>query len=330
MNSFGRLFRMSIFGESHGSGVGVVLDGCPAGLDLDVEDFTHDLMRRGGGRPGTTSRAEADFPRIESGVHKGKSTGAPIMIRFDNLDVDSSAYAEWCETPRPGHADLVARRKFGGYNDWRGGGMFSGRMTVALVAAGVVAKKLLAPIKISAAAVSVGGSEDIDRAVSEAVADGDSVGGIVECRASGIPMGLGEPFFDSVESRISHLMFSVPAVKGVEFGAGFSSAAMRGSECNDAFVSADGRTATNHAGGISGGISNGNDLLFRVAVKPTPSIVRPQQSVNLQSGEAVEITVTGRHDACLALRVPVIAEAVAAVVLADFMLLDQRLPRIVG
>ncbi|NYZ73651.1 chorismate synthase [Candidatus Micrarchaeota archaeon] len=333
MNTLGRLFRVSILGESHGECIGVLLDGVPAGLSLSAQDFLPDLERRKGGTKGTTPRKEEDAPLIKSGVFNGKTTGAPLLVLIENKDMDSSAYEKLKDTPRPGHADLVAKLKYGGFNDYRGGGHFSGRLTAALVIAGVVAKKMMAAAKIKAEAnvVEIGGAKDakgMERAIDEAVKNQDSAGGIVECRVNGLPVGLGEPFFDSAESLLSHAIFSIPAVKGVEFGAGFASARMKGSECNDAIVDAKGRTATNNAGGINGGITNGNELVLRVAVKPTASIGKEGGTVNLRTGKQEGIVVSGRHDACIALRVPVVLEAVVAIVLADLMLIEQKIGRV--
>jgi len=346
MNSFGKLFRITIFGESHGPCVGVLVDGCPAGLPLAPSDFASDLERRMSGPAGTTarreaditarieagitSRREADVPSIASGVFEGRTTGAPLAILFENRDVDSKAYESFRKSPRPGQADFVAFRKYGGFNDFRGGGAFSGRLTAGLVTAGVIAKRLIHPILVEAALVEAGGSADTEKAVREALGDSDSIGGIVECRAGGVPVGLGEPFFDSAESLLSHILFSIPGVKGVEFGAGFAGSRMRGSAYNDIIVSADGKTETNNAGGINGGITNGNELFFRVALRPTASIARIQPTIDLGTGKQAEVVAAGRHDACFALRVPVIAEAACAVVLADLMLLEERIPRVLG
>jgi chorismate synthase len=329
MNSFGRSFRLSILGESHGPCVGILLDGCPAGLALDEADFSADLeRRRGGGAPGTTPRREDDRPIFQTGVHQGRSTGAPILILFENKQVDSSAYEAIKTTPRPGHADWVALKKYGGFADMRGSGHFSGRLTTALVAAGVVAKKLLAPARVEARLLEAGGSADIDRAVRDAMAAQDSVGGLVECRVRDLPAGLGEPFFDSVESLIAHAVFAIPAIKGIEFGDGFQACRMRGSQVNDLLEDAGGRTGSNHAGGINGGISNGNELLFRVAVKPTSSIRAPQRTLDLATNQPTVLSMGGRHDACIALRAPVVVEAMAAAVLADLLLQEGLLPRI--
>ena len=329
MNAFGHAFRLSILGESHGPCVGILIDGCPAGLPLEPEEFMVDLeRRRGGGAVGTTPRREDDRPLLQSGVHQGRSTGAPILITFENASVDSSAYEAIKHIPRPGHADWVALHKYGGHADLRGSGHFSGRLTAALVAAGVVAKKLLGSAQVSARLLEVGGSTDIEGTIQAAMAAGDSVGGIVECRVEGLPAGLGEPFFDSVESLISHAVFAIPAIKGIEFGDGFAACALRGSQVNDALEDAQGRTRSNHAGGINGGISNGNPLLFRVGVKPTSSIRAAQQTLDLRSNAPTSLTMGGRHDTCIALRVPVVLEAVTAAVLVDLMVREGRLPRV--
>ncbi len=329
MNAFGRLFRIQVIGESHGELVGVVIDGCPAGLPLSTDDFSADIERRRGGvQKGTTPRQESDLPRLTTGVFRGKTTGAPLTILFANENVRSSDYEKNRSIPRPGHADFVAHQKFGGHEDFRGSGHFSGRLTLCLVAAGVVAKKILSGIRIQAALIEVGGLPSVEAGIERAIEQKDSVGGIVECRVEGLPIGLGEPFFDSVESLLSHVVFSIPAVKGIEFGSGFAAARMTGSVHNDPIVAADGTTATNHAGGIVGGLTNGNPLVFRLAIKPTSSTPREQTSMNWETGEAETFSVKGRHDLCIALRVPVVAEAAAALVLADLMLLEQRIPRV--
>lgn len=319
MNTFGRFFRVSISGESHGESVGVLIDGCPPGISLSESEFDRDLERRRSGAAGTTPRREPDVPSIKSGVMNGKTTGAPILIFFENRQADSNVYEQIRYTPRPGHADFTAWKKYRGYNDYRGGGHFSGRLTVGLVAAGVIAKKLTGSIAYEAKLIEAGASREIGRAVEAAMRDKDSIGGIVECRIRDVPAGLGEPFFDSVESLIGHVVFSIPAVKGIEFGAGFAGSKMRGSEHNDEILDRSGKTKTNNAGGINGGITNGNDIIFRVAVKPTSSIGVPQSTIDLRNGETVQLMVTGRHDACIALRMPVIIEAAAAIVFADLM-----------
>jgi chorismate synthase len=328
MNTFGRLFRISIFGESHGKAVGITIDGCPAGLPVSAEDFTADLTRRKSGAKGTTPRTEADEPHFISGIFQGKTTGAPLTILFENTNIKPKDYSNLREQPRPGHADFVAQQKFGGYGDYSGGGHFSGRLTVALVAAGVIAKKIINPIKVDAKILEVGGQKDISAAIDEAVANKDSIGGLIECTATQMPVGLGEPFFDSVESLISHIIFAIPATKGIEFGSGFAAARMKGSGHNDLIVSADGQTKTNHAAGINGGISNGNNLVFRVAVKPTSSIGLAQNTFNFENNAIEELKVEGRHDACIALRIPPVIEAATAIVLADLMLLEQKVKRV--
>lgn len=322
MNTFGRLFRISIFGESHGTGAGVTIDGCPAGLSLVFSDFEEALNRRRSGAKGTTPRKEADLPRIMSGVFNDHTTGAPITIFFENTNTRSRDYAALRDTPRPGHADFVAGKKFGGYEDYRGGGHFSGRLTLGLVAAGVIAQKLIQPVSVQATLVSVGGNPNIEEAVEQAVEKRDSLGGLISCTASNMPVGLGEPFFDSAESVLSHMLFSIPAIKGVEFGSGFAAAAMWGSEHNDKLVSVTGKTSTNYAGGINGGITNGNDLTFRVAVKPTSSTHQVQHTMNIRTGEMTDLEIEGRHDTCIALRVPVVVEAATAIVLADLMMIE--------
>ncbi|HEX4374685.1 MAG TPA: chorismate synthase [Puia sp.] len=499
MNSFGRIFRISIFGESHGESVGIVIDGCPAGLSLTVEDFLEDLERRKGGmQKGTTPRKEDDLPIFKSGIFNNKTTGAPITILFENKNTRSGDYEKQRSVPRPGHADFVGHAKFGGFEDYRGGGHFSGRLTVALVAAGVIAKKLLTltspltplqrrgeqhldkiqnsdqpgyitstseqwknliehakanrknlteaeeklwqelrnrkiegfkfrrqhpvagyipdfvclekkliievdgeyhngeeqtkfdklreqwlneheysmlrftnneiinslnsaiekiseilsaksnlnlindspsplerrqggevEIKVLSTILEVGGETDIEKGLQKAIDAKDSIGGIIECRVNNLPIGLGEPFFDSVESVLSHAVLAIPAVRGIEFGTGFAAAKMFGSQHNDAIENMDGKTKTNHAGGVVGGITNGNELVFRIAIKPTSSTPKEQQTLNWETKEIENFSVKGRHDLCIALRVPVILEAVTAIVLTDLMMIEQKIPRIV-
>jgi len=329
LNSFGRIFRVSIFGESHGEGVGIIVDGCPAGLPLTVDDFLVDMERRKGGmQKGTTPRKEDDLPIFKSGIFNHKTTGAPIAILFENKNTRSGDYEKQRAVPRPGHADFVAHEKFGGNEDYRGGGHFSGRLTVAIVAAGVIAKKLLSNSSVVSTILEVGGETDIEKGLQKAIDAKDSIGGIVECRVSNLPTGLGEPFFDSVESVLSHAVFAIPAVRGVEFGTGFAAAKMFGSEHNDAIENMEGKTKTNHAGGVVGGITNGNELVFRIAVKPTSSTPKEQQTLNWETKEIEPFSVKGRHDLCIALRVPVVLEAVTAIVLADLMLLEQKVTRV--
>lgn len=320
MNHFGRNFRITIFGESHGPALGVVMDGVPAGIPLSAADFESDLSRRRGGNgTGTTPRKETDFPEIISGLYGNHTTGAPLTVIFRNENTRSGDYAHLVDHPRPSHADLVAAQKYGN-NDPRGGGHFSGRVTLGLVAAGVVAKKILSGVRVSSGIIEIGGNRDpgqFERIIADAVKEGDSVGGVIECRASGVPAGWGEPFFDSVESVASHLFFSIPGVKGVEFGSGFKGATLRGSENNDPIVDARGTTATNHSGGINGGITNGNEIVARIAVKPTASIGREQSTWNFAIGCMEPLKIGGRHDACIALRAAVVAESALAITLAD-------------
>jgi chorismate synthase len=328
MNSFGRIFRVNIYGESHGPSLGIVIDGCPAGIPLEKSSFEPDIQRRNPTLSGTTARKEPDRPQLLSGVFEGQTTGSPIHVSFVNKDMDPSVYESIKGVPRPGHADFTAQKKFGGFHDYRGGGHFSGRLTLGIVAAGVVAKKILSPISIHARITEAGGSTKIQEAIDAAQKKQDSIGGIVECVCRGILPGLGEPFFDSVESLLSHILFAIPAIKGVEFGAGFRSVRMTGSEHNDLILDTNGTTETNFSGGINGGLSNGNPIQFRVAVKPTPSISQKQRTINTKTGQPTDLEVEGRHDTCIALRVPVIVEAATAIVLTDLMLLAQQTPRI--
>lgn len=331
MNAFGKLFRVSIVGESHGPAVGVVLDGVPAGLPLDAADFLQDIERRKGGvLKGTTPRKEDDLPIFQTGVFQGKATGAPLTILFENKNTRSGDYEKQRSVPRPGHADFVAHQKFGGFEDFRGGGHFSGRLTVGLVAAGVVGKKILEGITIQSTILEIGGEADLEKGLQKAIDAKDSIGGIVECRVNGLPPTLGEPFFDSVESLISHAVFAIPAVRGIEFGTGFQAARMFGTEHNDAIEDNTGKTRTNHAGGVVGGITNGNELVFRIAIKPTSSTPKDQFTLNWETGAQELFSVKGRHDLCIALRVPVVLEAVTAMVITDLMMQVHKVPRVWG
>lgn len=365
MNSFGRIFRITLYGESHQKEVGVVIDGVIPGIDLNVEDFVVDLNRRKYGEIfsfATTSRKESDIPVIKSGLFNGKTTGAPLTISFENKNIDSKAYEYLKKTPRPGHADFTSFIKFKGFNDYRGGGCFSGRLTLPLVAAGVIAKKILKrfeekininTIEINAKLIEIGGIKIEDNAIKrngvenneikkkkiedykikdnkkiedllfKIKKEGDSTGGIIKCTIKNLPAGLGEPFFDSFESVLSHMIFSIPGIKGIEFGAGFSIAKMKGSEANDEIIDINGKTKTNNSGGINGGLSNGNDITFKVAVKPASSISKEQNTINLETKEKTKIKVNGSHDTCFALRVPVVIEAAAAIVAVDFMMLNE-------
>jgi chorismate synthase len=328
MNSFGRNFRVHIFGESHGPMVGITIDGCLPGIPISESDFADDLYRRKGGvLAGTTSRTETDKPIFLSGVFNGFTTGAPLTIAFENNNTQSKDYDSIRTIPRPGHADFVATKKFDGFEDYRGGGHFSGRLTVCLVAAGVVAKKMIAkkteqsPIQILAEIIEVGGIADVEKAIELAIENQDSIGGIISCKVKNLPIANGSPFFDSIESLISHAVFSIPAIKGIEFGSGFSAAKMNGSEHNDSIINESGATSSNHAGGISGGLSNGNDIEFRVVVKPTSSTPKMQESYNIVTNQIEPFAIKGRHDLCIALRVPPVLEAVTALVVTDLLML---------
>ena len=349
MNTFGRKFRVSIFGESHGEAIGVVLDGVPAGLELSEEDFVKDIDRRRSGAKGTTPRKESDKPQIVSGVYEGHTTGAPLTILFRNENTKSQDYSLFAAMPRPGHADLTAALKWDDCQDPRGGGHFSGRLTLPVVAAGVVAKKIIADAtilddtpcnEISARIVELGGIpaetsaqegdpclSDIQKtwqdAIDVAIKEGDSLGAVIECTVPDVDPGYGEPFWDSVDSVLAHGVFSIPGVRGVEFGDGFKAAAMKGSQHNDP-IGADGRPVRNGAGGINGGITNGAPIVFRAAFKPTSSIRKAQETFNFATGKMDSLEVPGRHDVCFALRAPVVVEAVTAITLADLILISRQ------
>jgi len=314
-NTFGELFRVTTFGESHGPAMGCVIDGCPAGLELSVNDIEAELARR---RPGAAygSRDESDKPEILSGVFEGKTLGSPIAIIVRNENQNSKDYEELKDIYRPGHADFTWDAKFG-FRDYRGGGRSSGRETLCRVAAGAVAKKLLSlkGIKINACA-------DINGSIEEARSDNDSIGGIVSCQISGLSAGLGEPVFDKLDARLAAAILSIGACKGIEFGAGFAASQMKGSENNDLPANEGGfQYATNNAGGILGGISTGQDIVFKAAFKPTPSIGKKQKAYD-KDGNIREIEIKGRHDVCIVPRVVVVVEAMAALVLADSLLLS--------
>lgn len=320
MNTFGRIFRLSILGESHGYGAGIVIDGCPPGVPFVEDDMKPDLTRRKSGRPGTTPRREADEPHIFSGTFNGFTTGAPITILFHNTNTRSRDYTRFVAAPRPGHADFVARHKYKGFTDYRGGGHFSGRVSLGLVAAGALAKKVMSPMAVSSEILEIGGAKDYEPLIERAVEEHDSLGGIIEVRVDRVPVGLGEPFFDAAESLLAHMVFAVPATRGIEFGTGFAAARMKGSEHNDWIVSQKGKTQTNHAGGINGGITNGNQVVFRVPIKPTSSVAKPQDTFNFEKGDVDTLLVEGRHDACITLRIQPVLEAATAIVMTDLLL----------
>ena len=314
MDRFGHRFQLEIFGASHAPSVGVTLRGVPAGLPVEAADFTADLLRRKSGAPGTTPRIEDDRPLIED----RRAIDGTLTISFANRNYRDADYKDFTAIPRPGHADFVSLAKYGSLRD----GWFSGRMTLPLVAAGVVAKKIISPLHVEARLTEVGGipaddAEAVRHLLDEVLREGDSLGGIVECRCTGVPVGLGEPFFDSLESLLAHAVFSIPGIRGIAFGDGFAAARMKGSEHNDPFIDAAGHTARNGAGGINGGISNGNPIVFRVAVKPTSSIAQPQESFDFAAGEVRALSAGGRHDVCFALRVPPVVEAMTALCLAQ-------------
>jgi len=320
MNTFGRIFRVAIFGESHGDEIGVVLDGVPEGMELGTEDFREDIARRAPKGNAGTARRESDEPLILSGLFDGVTTGAPLAIAFRNADVRPDDYESFDAIPRPGHADYTASVKWDWSNDPRGGGHLSGRLTLPIVAAGVVAKKVLEGMTFQSRIVELGGLKDPsawDAAIESAASEGDSLGAIVECRVEGVPIGLGEPFWDSVESLLSHAIFSIPGVRGIEFGDGFAASAMKGSEHNDPFGPQG--PLKNGSGGINGGITNGASLVLRVAVKPTSSISKAQKTYDFKAEKMTTLSVRGRHDVCFATRTPVIIEAMCAIVLADLV-----------
>ena len=323
MNTFGNQFRLALFGESHGDALGILIDGLPAGIPLDEADFKNDLARRRSGAAGTTPRRESDRVRIAAGLYEGRTTGAPLALLFTNENTRPGDYDRFAHHFRPSHADWVAREKFRGLNDPRGGGHFSGRLTLPLTAAGVVAKKLLDGVRFTTRLTEVGGECDparFETVLREAAAAGDSVGAVAECRAEGCGVGWGEPFFDTAEGLIAHLLYAVPGIKGVEFGDGFAAARLRGSEHNDPILNAAGTTATNHAGGVAGGILNGNPLIVRAAFKPTASIAREQFTFDAATGRQEPLAIGGRHDVCIAIRGAAAVEAAVAIALADLKL----------
>ena len=360
-NSIGKIFTITSFGESHGNCVGIIIDGCPAGLPVTAEDIQREVDKR---RPGTwvlaTTRVEADKVEILSGIFNGRTTGAPVCLLIWNKDVDSSEYEKVRFLPRPGHADYTAFIKYGGFNDFRGGGRFSGRITATFVMAGAVAKKLLSLIGIEVLAhtVAIGGikaesqafneikgnveknpvrcadlraAEEMAGIIERAKEEGDSVGGLIEGIALNVPVGLGEPVFDTLEGDLAKALFAIPAVKGVEFGSGFRAAERRGSENNDPFTIRNGKivTATNNAGGILGGISNGMPIVVKVAIKPTPSIAKSQETVNLKDMESASLVVKGRHDACIVPRAVPVVESMVAVILCDFAMRAGLIPGVI-
>lgn len=359
-NILGNIFKLSVFGESHGLCIGVVIDGCPAGISLDITEIQKELdSRRPVDSRMSTTRKESDRVELLSGIYNGKTTGAPLTFIIWNSDVNSDTYKEFKYTPRPGHADFTASIKYGQYNDFRGGGMFSGRLTATYVIAGSVAQKMLSTflgIEILSHTIQIGDisckniklsqvrlaannqlfcadkitTRKMLKLIDEVRNSGDSIGGVIEVIALNVPAGLGEPIFDTLEGELSKAFFAIPAVKGVEFGAGFKSATMRGSEHNDAFTVKNNQiiTKTNNAGGILGGISSGMPIICRIAIKPTPSISRIQKTLNLTTGKETELKITGRHDVCIVPRAVPVAKAMMAIVLCDMALRAQLIPRV--
>ncbi|MBQ5347759.1 MAG: chorismate synthase [Ruminococcus sp.] len=355
MSTFGKNIKVSVFGESHGEAIGAVIDGVPAGFEIDMDKVLVQMARRAPGKDKTaTPRLEKDFPRVMSGILNGVTTGAPIACVIENTNTKSADYSNLLENPRPGHSDYTAFVKYGGNNDIRGGGHFSGRLTAPIVFAGAVLRQILEKkgIKIAAHISSIGNVYDsrfdgteisdelidtlnnsafslVDGSVEEkmretvesARKDGDSVGGTIECAVVGMPIGVGGPLFSGIEGEISKAVFGIPAVKGIEFGAGFDSAHRRGSENNDAFEYKEGKvvTKTNNCGGILGGISNGMPIIFRAAIKPTPSISKQQETVNLKTKENTTLSVKGRHDPCIVPRAVPVIEAAAAIAIFDML-----------
>ncbi|MDY5423237.1 chorismate synthase [Hornefia butyriciproducens] len=324
-SEFGKNIRVSIFGESHGAAIGVSIDGMPAGVSVDMERLQHFLDRRAPGRSRfTTARREEDRPEFLCGIRGGVTCGTPITAIIRNRDTRSGDYSQMENIPRPGHADYAARMRYGGNEDCRGGGHFSGRLTAPLcVAGGIFLQALEAEgITVRARILEIGGNtEDPRGEIEKAMAEKDSVGGIIECVVNGMPPGIGDPIYDGLENRISLAVFGIPAVKGIEFGRGFEAARLRGSENNDAFYFDGGtvKTRTNNHGGILGGISSGMPIVFRVAVKPTPSIGKEQDSIRYDTGENVKMTVQGRHDPCIVPRAVPCVEAAAAMAIYDLM-----------
>lgn len=358
-STYGERLKLSIFGQSHGPAIGMTLDGIPAGLPVDHEKLQTFMNRRAPGQNDqSTSRKEADIPRFLSGIVEGFTCGAPIAAIIENTNTRSADYNGLKDCPRPGHADYPAQIKYGGYQDVSGGGHFSGRLTAPLCIAGGLCKQWLENlgIRIAAHIVAIGGVVDepgvyldwaepnldlihkdfpvlnfeagikMKDAIAAAKADGDSVGGLVECIVTGLPVGLGEPMFGGMESKIAQIVYGIPAIKGLNFGSGFAGSYMRGSENNDEYFYEDGKVKTkrNFAGGILGGITNGMPLVFEVAVKPTPSISKPQQTISLSKMETTELTIKGRHDPCIVPRVVPVIEAAAAIAIYDAWLLNER------
>jgi chorismate synthase len=361
-NSIGKAFVITSFGESHGDCIGVIIDGCPAGLSLTGGEIEKELARRIPTQPKIVSaRKEKDLVKISSGVFKGFTTGAPICLIVENKEVISSDYELIKDLPRPGHADYPARVRYGGFNDYRGGGRFSGRGTVALIMAGVVAKKLLAQLNVEVLAFTkaIGNIEmektvsfeevrklryktsvrcpDLDcsklmeKSIIKARSEGNSVGGIIECVGLNVPVGIGDPVFDSLDGDIAKMIFAIPAVKGVDFGAGFMAARLKGSDNNDQYALCNDKvvTTSNNAGGILGGLSSGMPIILSVAFKPTPSIGMDQNTVNLKTMQETPLKIVGRHDPCVVPKAVPVVESAVAIVLVDHLICAGFLPNVI-
>lgn len=327
MNDFGKIFKVTIYGTSHNDCFGCLIDNVPAGISLSASDFSLSLERR---RPKSlyeTARHEADLPIIKSGLFLGKTNGTPLVIEFKNEDKRSNDYINFNDTPRPSHADFSAKVKYNGFNDYRGGGAFSGRLTSAIVCAGDVAKKI-ANFDYHSEIIKVGGLQDLNKKddyLNEVAMANDSVGGIIRVTVKNVPIGLGEPYFYSVESAISQILYSIGAVKGVSFGVGFDGVDLRGSEFNDVIIDRFGHTKTNNNGGINGGISNGNDLVINIFVKPIASIGKKQETYDFKNNKISELEIKGRHDSSIIDRVMVVLESAIAISLADLVLINKAL-----
>ncbi|MFA6800956.1 MAG: chorismate synthase [Acholeplasmataceae bacterium] len=319
MNSYGTLFKVTLYGESHQAAIGVIVDGVKPGTMIDETKIAADMELRKPKVIGTTPRKEDDQVIITSGVFNGIATGSPIHLMIENKNIKSKDYENLKTQPRPGHADFVANIKYQGFQDFRGGGRFSGRLTAPLVAAGSIAKMML-PFDFSYELIQIGTLKDmnlIDEYVNTIIQEGESVGGIVQLKVKNVNVGLGEPFFEKLDAEIAKMMFSIPAVKGVEFGIGFEGVTLKGSSFNDIIIDQDGHTKTNHSGGITGGISNGNDIEFKVFVKPTSSIQKSQNTFNFESKEITELKIGGRHDVAIVRRIGIVLENALAIVMAD-------------
>jgi|YNPMSStandDraft_1061717.scaffolds.fasta_scaffold00009_2 chorismate synthase len=335
MNSFGKLFKISIFGESHGKYIGIVIDGIPAGIKLKIDDFIEEIERRKPFYDGSTERKEEDIPEIISGININNenystenfiTNGFPLTIIFKNKNFNKKNYEIFKEIPRPSHVDFALLKKYGNFSQIEGSGHLSGRLTLCLVAAGVVAKKIITPISINCFVSEIYGEKNKNnylKLIKKIKNEGDSVGGILECHINNVDAGIGEPFFYSIESALSSIIFSIPTIKGIEFGAGFNFSKLKGSEANDPIIDKNGKTKSNNNGGITGGISNGNEIFFKVVSKPIPSIKKEQYTFNIKKNKMDRLKIEGSHDSCIILRLPPIIEAASAIALADLILLNK-------